>query len=406
MDTGIPAHVPQDRVVDVDIYAPPLIGEIGFHRAWAKLQGESPGVVWTPRNEGHWIALSGQALHDVQSDPERFSSRIIVLPRSVGEVHGLIPTTIDPPAHRPYRTLLNANLNPATVRGLGDSIRQTAIDLIEGFRAEGRCDFTTEYAEVFPIRVFMAMVGLPESEAPTIRHWASCMTRPGMDMTFEEAKAAFFERLAPVVDERRAHPGEDMLSNMMAALMDQPEGGEPRRLTRDEALKLSTQVLIAGVDTVVNFLGFVMAELAQNPPLRAQLAAMEGNLMPAVNELFRRFGLVTIAREVRHDIADFHGVSLKGGDMICIPTQVHGLDESLNPDPLALDFARRRAPHSAFGSGPHLCPGQELARKEVAVTLEEWLRRIPDFSLGADADLSPVPGIVGALRRVTLAWAD
>jgi cytochrome P450 len=219
-------------------------------------------------------------------------------------------------------------------------------------------------------------------------------------MTFEQARQAFFDYLAPVVDQRRAAPGDDMLSRMMAA----PMGDEARTLTRDEALKLSTQVLIAGVDTVVNFLGFILAELAQSPSLRAQLTALDGNMMPAVNELFRRFGLVTIAREVRDDIADFHGVSLKAGDMICIPTQVHGLDATLNPDPLAIDFARRRAPHSAFGSGPHMCPGQELARKEVAITLAEWLRRIPDFRLGADADLSPVPGIVGALRRVTLTW--
>jgi cytochrome P450 len=250
---------------------------------------------------------------------------------------------------------------------------------------------------LFPIRVFMAMVGLPSDAAPMIRHWASCMTRPAMPMTFEEAKQAFFDWLGPIVDERRADPGDDMLSRMLAADM------EGRTLSRDEALRLCTQVLIAGVDTVVNFVGFVMVELAGSPALRAQLIAMEGNLIPAVNELFRRFGLVTIAREVRADI-EFHGAQLKAGDMICIPTQVHGLDATLNPDPLTIDFSRRRAPHSAFGSGPHMCPGQELARKEVAIMLEEWLRRIPDFSLAEDADVSPVAGIVGSLRRVTLRW--
>jgi cytochrome P450 len=320
-----------------------------------------------------------------------------VVPKSIGEGHGLIPTTIDPPEHRPYRALLNSRLNPATVRGIGETIRQTAIDLIEEVRAAGRCNFTTHYAEVFPVRVFLAMVNLPEADATTIRHWAACMTRPGMPMTFDEAKQAFFDYLGPVVDKRRATPGEDMLSQMMTADM----GG--RVLTRDEAVRVCTQVLIAGVDTVVNILGFIMAELAQNPGLRHELAAMGENLTPAVNELFRRFGLVTIGREVRNDI-EFHGVTLKAGDMITMPTQVHGLDPAQNADPLKIDFTRRRAPHSAFGSGPHLCPGQELARKEVAITLEEWLKRIPDFSLAPDADLSPVAGIVGSLRSVTLQW--
>lgn len=394
-----PSHVPADRVVDIDIYLPPGLEAQGFHRAWSELSAIHPSVVWTPRNEGHWIALGGEALQEVQSDPERFSSRVIVLPKSVGEMHGLIPTTIDPPEHRPYRQLLNAHLNPGAIRGLTESIRQTAVGLIDSFAHKGHCNFTTDYAEQFPIRVFMALVGIDAAEAPKIRHWAECMTRPGMDMTFDQAKAVFFDYVGPLVDARRGGKGEDMISAMINADL-----GEGRRLTRDEALSIVTQVLIAGLDTVVNVLGFIMRELAENPALRADLRQRGGDIVPVVHELFRRFGLVSIAREVRHDIADFHGVPLKAGDMIAIPTQVHGLDPRVNPDPLAIDPARKRARHSTFGSGPHMCPGQELARKEVALTLEEWLKRIPEFALGPDNDLSPVPGIVGALRRVDLVW--
>ncbi len=392
-----PDHVPEDRVVDIDIYLPPGIAEHGFHKAWRDLTASNPAVVWTPRNEGHWIALGGEALQQVQSDPVRFSSRVIVLPKSIGEQHGLIPTTIDPPEHRPYRQLLNAHLNPATIRGLSENVRATAVELIEGFAARGHCNFSAEFAEQFPIRVFMTLVGIDASEAPKIRHWAECMTRPGMDLTFEEGKAAFFEYLGPLVDERRANPGDDMLSGMLSADI----GG--RRLTREEALSVSTQVLVAGLDTVVNVLGFIMRELAENPALRADLQARGADTAPVVNELFRRFGLVSIAREVREDI-EFHGMALKAGDMIAIPTQVHGLDPAVNPDSLTIDPSRHRARHSTFGSGPHMCPGQELARKEVAITLEEWLKRIPDFSVGENSDLSPVPGIVGALRRVELVW--
>lgn len=394
-----PPHVPANRVADIDIYLPPGLEEQGFHKAWSELSAQNPPVVWTPRNEGHWIALGGEALQAVQSDPERFSSRVIVLPKSVGEMHGLIPTTIDPPAHRPYRQLLNAHLNPGAIRGVSESIRATAIELIDSFAAKGHCNFTAQYAEQFPIRVFMALVGIDAAEAPKIRHWAECMTRPGMDMTFDEAKAVFFDYVGPLVDARSDTPGEDMISAMLHADL-----GEGRRLTRDEALSIVTQVLIAGLDTVVNVLGFIMRELADNPALRADLQQRGSDLLPVVHELFRRFGLVTIAREVRHDIADFHGVSLKAGDMIAIPTQVHGLDPRVNSDPLAIDPSRKRARHSTFGSGPHMCPGQELARKEVAITLEEWLKRIPDFALGPETDLSPVPGIVGALGRVDLVW--
>jgi len=391
-----PDHVPEDRVVDLDIYAPPGI-ERDYHRAWAAVQSAHPPLVWTPRNEGHWIALGGEVLAEVQSDWERFSNRVIILPKSIGEMHALIPTTIDPPEHRPFRKLLNDNLNPAAVRGLKGKVREVAIDLIERFRARGHCNFTEEYARIFPIRIFLNMVDLPEADAPTIRLWAESMTRPEPEMPFDAARQAFYDYLDPIVRQRRVHPGDDMLSAMLNADM----GG--RLLTHEEALSLSTQVLIAGVDTVVNFLGFVMQELARNPAARQALRDNPGGTMPAAHELFRRFGLVSIAREVRRDV-EFHGVQLKAGEMVAIPTVVHGLDDTVNPDPMTLDFDRPRARHSAFGSGMHMCPGQELARTEVAITLEEWLKRIPDFDIAPDSDLTNLPGVVSSIARLCLQW--
>ena len=392
-----PPHVPTERVVDIDIYALPGQAD-DFHHAWKALQDSAPPLAWTPRNEGHWIALRGDILAEVQSDHERFSNRVIVLPRSVGEKHGLIPTTIDPPQHRPYRKLLNDGMALARVRRLHDTIRATARELIDGFAGRGRCDFTAEYAEVLPIRIFMALVGLPMRDAAQIRHWAACMTRPNPPMPFETARQAFFDYLDPIIAARLATPGEDLISHLVGTPV------EGRRLSHAEALALCTQVLIAGVDTVVNMLGFVMLFLARDGAARTALAGQPGNaVMAATNELFRRFGLVTIARTVREDI-EFHGCALKAGELVCIPTQVHGLDERINPQPLTVDFARRGGRHSAFGSGPHMCPGQELARAEVAITIEEWLRAIPAFRLAADADTRCSGGIVGQINRVILEW--
>ncbi|MBU6266481.1 MAG: cytochrome P450 [Sphingomonadales bacterium] len=392
-----PAHVPPERVVDIDIYALPGQPD-DFHRAWQALQQSAPPVVWTPRNEGHWIALGGDVLAEVQSDHTRFSNRVIVVPKSVGEKHGLIPTTIDPPEHRPYRKLLNDGMALAKVRKLHDSIRAVAAELIDGFIARGSCDFTGEYAQVLPIRIFLALVNLPMADAANIRMWAECMTRPNPPMPFEAGKQALYDYLDPIIAARRATPGDDLLSQIVTAQID------GRELSRDEALALGTQILVAGVDTVVNFLGFVLLFLARNPDARAELAAKDANgVMAATNELFRRFGLVTIARTVREDM-DFHGCPLKAGELVCIPTQVHGLDEGVNPDALTVDFARRGGRHSAFGSGPHMCPGQELARAEVAITIQEWLRRIPDFRIAADADTRCSGGLVGQINRVILEW--
>lgn len=395
--SAAPAHVAPERVRDVDIYALPGQEE-DFHAAWKALQDGSPDLVWTPRNEGHWIALRGAVLAEVQSDHERFSNRIILIPRSIGEQHGLIPTTIDPPEHRPYRKLLNERLAPSAIRDMQHHIRSTAIELIDGFRAAGRCDFTADYARVFPIRIFMRLVGLPMTDADRIRLWAESMTRPQPAMPFAEAKQAFYDYIGPIIAGRRADPGDDLISGLVCADM----GG--RTLDDDEALSLVTQVLIAGVDTVVNFLGFVMLYLARDPRARRALAASgaQGMLL-ATHELFRRFGLVTVARTVREDM-EFHGVRLKAGELVCIPTQVHGIDDRVNQCPMAIDLERRGGRHSGFGSGPHMCPGQELARREVAITIEEWLARIPEFRLATDSDTRCSGGIVGQVNRVVLEW--
>lgn len=392
-----PSHVPPDRVVDVDIYALPGQAD-GFHAAWRALQTGAPPIVWTPRNEGHWIALSGEVLAEVQSDHERFSNRIIVIPKSVGAQHGLIPTTIDPPAHRPYRKLLNDGMSLAKVRRMHDSIRRTAAELIDGFADGGGCDFTHDYARIFPLRIFMALVDLPMADVEHIRHWAECMTRPNPPMPFDAAKRAFYDYLAPVVAARSLAPGDDLISYVATTEMD------GRQLGEEEALALSTQILIAGVDTVVNVLGFLFLHLATHDDVRRSLATMSGNaLFAASNELFRRFGLVTIARTVRDDMT-FLGVKLKAGELVCIPTQVHGIDDRINACPMDVDFSRRAPRHSAFGSGPHMCPGQELARAEVAITVEEWLKRIPDFRVAADADTRCSGGIVPQINRLVLEW--
>jgi camphor 5-monooxygenase len=391
-----PAHIPADRIRDVNIYALPG-QEKDFHAAWKALQDSSPELIWSPQNEGHWIAMRGDVLAEVQSDHERFSSSVIVLPKSVGEQHKLIPTTTDPPEHRPYRLLLNAQLAPSAIRGLQDHLRSTAAELIDGFVSNGRCDFTAEYAEVFPIRIFMGIVGLPMTDAPKIKLWAESMTRPEPVMSFAEARQAFFDHVGPIIAARRAAPGDDLISHIVTADMN------GRQLNDEEALSLVTQVLIAGVDTVVNFLSFVLLYLARDTETRRTLAAKPDSIPSAVHELFRRFGLVVIARTVRHDI-NYRGISMKAGEMVCIPTQVHGLDDKINPDPMRVDFARSRARHSGFGSGPHMCPGQELARAEVAITIQEWLKRVPDFRVAADADTNISGGIVAQVNRLVLEW--
>jgi camphor 5-monooxygenase len=393
-----PAHVPADHLVDWDIYHPPHV-EQGFHEAWSALHAPGvPDMVWTPRNGGHWIATRGTLIAEILDDHARFSSRVIIVPKADGEHHGMIPTTIDPPEHRPWRLLLNENLSPRAVRTVEADIRAIAVELIEAVRADGGCDFIPAFAHALPIRIFLKIVDLPAADAPRLKWLSDQITRPDGSISFQDTVAEFHAYLGGIVDDRLAHGGTDMLARMINARV------EGRPLTRHEALQLCSQVLIAGLDTVVNFLGFAMLHIATHPAQRDRLIAEPALIPAAVNELFRRYPLVTIGREARGDTA-FGGVMIKAGEMVMAPTPLHGIDPRANPRAFEVDFDRRQADHSTFGTGNHRCPGAHLARTELVISIEEWLARAPDLRLAPNAKLTFSGGIVGCLNTLPLEWS-
>lgn len=392
----VPAHIPPERIVDFDLYDPPGASE-DFHAPWKRLQDAAPDIVWTTANGGHWIALRGKPIEEIFKDHEHFSSKVIIVPRERGDKIKVLPTTLDPPAHRPYRALLNAGLSPRVVREVEPDVRQLVIDTIESFRDRGACEFISEYAEILPISIFMRLVNLPVGDALTLKPWADQINRPDGSIEPEEVMRRFADYLRPHVQARQADPGEDLLSQIVCT----PVNGAP--LGEAEALELCTQVLIGGMDTVVSFLGFMMMFLARNPGHRRQLVEDPGLIHAAVEEFLRRFGIVQNGRLVVSDHL-FHGVQMKAGDVVIMPGALHGLDEREHDDPLEVNFQRRNPAHSTFGHGAHRCPGSMLARAELRITLEEWLPRIPDFEIPEGETVSMQGGIVGCVTRLPLRW--
>ena len=164
--THRPPHVPEERVVDFDFFDPPGVGQ-DFVASWRTLQARGvPDVVWTPHSGGHWIATRGDLVEEVFSDYHKFSNRVVTIPKERGEHYRMLPTTLDPPEHRPVRNLLNRNLSPAAVNRQVEMIRAICVELIEEVRPKGGCDLLVDFAAHFPIRVFMQMVDLPRDDAP------------------------------------------------------------------------------------------------------------------------------------------------------------------------------------------------------------------------------------------------
>ena len=397
--TARPEHVPAGRVIDFNLHQP-VPGGQSVHEFWRDLMARAEhDVLWTPHNGGHWIVLDPDLAETVLTDSDRFSSRIVIVPRDpVGEAYSkYIPLSLDPPRHGPYRKLLNEGLSPRAIGARKEAMRALTVELIEGFRAQGRCNFTHDFAEQLPIRIFLRLVDLPAADAPKLKYLADQFTRPDGSITFPEVEQRFSDYIGPVIRERRGGSGDDLITQMVNG---QVEG---RDLTQLEAENLCTQALVGGLDTVVNLLGFVFSHLAQDGETRRALAADPGKLDDAILECLRRFPVVSDSREVIDDCA-FGGVTFRQRDMVMASTVPIALSDRSNPEPMEFRLGRQARRQYLFGKGSHTCPGAHLARTELKLVLEEWLARIPDFRLADGSALTYTSGIVATVDPFELVW--
>jgi camphor 5-monooxygenase len=394
-----PAHVPQDRVVDFDIYNPFEV-ESDLHRAWVGMRESSPhGIIWTPHNEGHWIALDPDLISTVLSDSSRFSNRIVLVPKSTsGEAYSeFIPLSLDPPRHQPFRRILDEKLRGGSVNALESGIRALTASLIDAFVANGRCNFVHEFAEQLPLQVFMQLVDLPLENLPELKHLADQFTRPDGSVTPAEATAQFQRYLSPILKARKRSGRDDLLTHIADARI-----GD-RDITEAEAVNLAGQAMVGGLDTVVNFMSFAMLTLARMPELQAEIAADPARIPKVVSELLRRLPIVSSGREVIGDVL-VDGVTLAKGDVVVAPTELFALDQRVNRCPFDIEIDRPVKKQVTFGAGAHICPGQFLARMEIKILLEEWFARIPSFHLEPGQDIRHFGGVTAGTGPFTLKW--
>ena len=395
-----PPNVPPERVVDFDIYQP-FGQEMDLHLAWMRLREACPfNVIWTPHNEGHWIALEPELISTVLMDSARFSNRIVLVPKSTaGEAYSeLIPLSLDPPHHRPFRKILDKKLHGSAINPLEASIRQLTTSLIDGFVSYGRCNFVHDFAERLPLHVFMKLVDLPVEDLPKLKHLADQFTRPDGSITPAEASAQFKTYLVPKLAKRKEIAGDDLLSHIIAGWIND------RPITEDEAANLASQVLVGGLDTVVNFMSFAMLTLASMPEMQQRITEDFSAIPDVTNELLRRLPIVTSGREVVRDVT-VDGVTLAAGQVVMAPTVLFSLNAKINERPFELDEDRPLKKTIIFGAGRHNCPGQYLARLEINVLLEEWFRRIPRFHLAPGQQVRHHGGITAGTDPFVLEWA-
>ncbi len=368
---------------------------------YAKLREQCP-VARVPGMMGEpnvWISTYDDALWALKH-PEVFSSAAEAI--DIGQAHDLIPLQIDPPLHTKYRRFLAEWFNTKAIAPLEPAVRKLVNELLDGIAPRGECDFHADFATPLPSTVFLAQMGLPQDDLPTLLRWRDDIIRPAEDM--EEAAAtrartgaemtAYFDAQ---IDGLRANPAAGFWSDLVNAEFD----GRP--LDRGELLGMAFLLIIAGLDTVTATLDCMIEYLAVHPERRQMLVERPELTTDAVEEMMRFLTPVQLIPRVVAQDATIRGVDIKAGDHATIVLGAANLDPGTYDAASEVDFERDRSINLSFGGGPHLCLGINLARLELRVALEEWHRRIPEYSIPAGTDIAHSPGIRQA-DHLPLVW--
>jgi cytochrome P450 len=358
-------------------------------------------IVFTPvnpRGKGNWVFKSYDIVAEALKMTELFSSdRYSGFSQLIGEDWPMLPLEVDPPLHRPYRLLLNKVFAPSRMSALEDGITETVRNLLDKIRPLGKCEFQQSFGLPLPTTMFLRLMDLPLEDAPTLLAWENELLH-GMDMAARASAArSIKDYLVGYIEKREQAPADDVVSYIAQAELD----GRP--LTSLEKLGMCFVLYGAGLDTVASALGFTFKYLAENPDKQEQLRRRPEIRERAVEELLRANTNVVPNRIVTRD-TDFHGVSLKKGDVVALPTMFANHDPALFECPAGVDFDRGNVMrHVSFGSGPHNCLGSHLARRELRIALDEWMNGMPPFRLGEE---SPVTygGSVFGVHSLHLAW--
>jgi cytochrome P450 len=398
----IPDHVPTELVHHVGITESPefLADPYAFFR---KLSQEYPPIFYSVGSHGgSWHFLKHADAFRMLRDAEYFSNEGgTPFPRDPEDPFKFIPIEIDPPDHRKYRAILDPVFSPQGIQQLDGTIRKLANELIDEVIDKRACEFTTAYGRPLPVSIFLDLMGLPQSMRDTFVEWAVGL----LHSTSYEGMAAAFQAIVAYIKqaiaEKTAHPDDKVISRIVGAEID----GRP--MSDKETFGFVLFLFIAGLDTVFATMNNMWLWLAENPDRRHEIIARMSERPEAMNaiteEMLRMWAVTFSGRTLRKDL-ELRGVKMKAGDKVMSVLPAANYDAEIWPNPLAVDFDRVRKPILSFAGGVHSCMGAHLARLEIRIGLEEWLKRIPDFSVKPGTTIEYRPGGVVGPEHLPLVW--
>jgi cytochrome P450 len=353
------------------------------HPVYAALRQEAPvHPVTLPNGMEIWLVTRYADCRAALADPRLSkrqgagdNARSLAAPVSTPLTRHLLAT--DPPDHTRLRRLVAKVLTARRVEELRPRVTELSAALIEPLRGRESADLVEDYALHLPIQVICELLGVPIEDQEEFRRWTSVMVSASTGAAgVPEAAAAFVGYLRRLIEHKRATPGGDLLSALVAT---RDEGD---RLSEDELTSMAFLLLLAGHETTVNLIGNGMFTLLTRPDAHRRLLD-EPALIPAAVEEFLRLEspVETATSRTAMEPLTYGDVTIPAGAMVAISLLSADRDPDRFPAPDAFDLRRPDNQHLAFGYGIHYCLGAPLARLEAHIAFTDLLAQFPAMRL-------------------------
>lgn len=349
---------------------------------------------------GSWVITRHSHFKEIYNDPENFSAKNQTgIAALLGAPLRMVPTEADSPDHAGYRAVLAPVFAPSRLKELEPTLEKISTDLLKSFAAQGRCEFMQDYAQRFPIGVFLGLMGLPLHDIDMLNEWTKSLTYNPDLLVKRQSIQNIVAYLASNIREAEEHPSQTIISRVVTAEF------QGRPLNDEEKMAICFNIFAGGMDTITAALGWQFRYLALNPAVQAMLRTDRSLIPGAIDEMLRAFSVVNTTRTALRDL-DFHGVTIKAGDFVTLATQLANRDPGMFPTPEKLELDRSPNRHLAFGYAMHHCLGASLARRELRLAIETWFDALPIFALDGPSEkgLPLFAGNMLSLQSLNLKW--
>lgn len=374
--TPVPAVAYDPYDIDIDIDRDPYL-------TWTRLRDEAP-LYWNEEH-GFWALSRWDDVKPALVDWETYRSgrgTVLEIVKAGVEIPPGILLFEDPPIHDAHRALLSRVFTPRRMLDLEPLVRGYAMKALDALLGRDEFDVIAEFGVEIPLRTIGFLFGIPEADQDAYRKTTDdVIASDGTAVSFDQSSFdAVLSVLADYVEWRSHNPGDDLMTELLNAQVDEPDGSR-RPLTRDEVVTYASMVAGAGNETATRLIGFTMQLLAQHPDQRRLLVEDPALIPAAIEEILRLESPSPVqARWVEHDV-EVHGTTVPGGSIMLLLNGAANRDDRHWTDPDRFDVHRDEGPHLAFGHGLHFCLGAALARLEGRVALDEVLQRFPDWTV-------------------------